>query len=161
MISCIRSANTEVSDQMRKCPKRKQLGEKSLFPVLLLPVFSKVIHTLSPSPSLPSLSFSPSPFTACSPSSPPPLHPLLTLRFCLSSALAALQSLCYGRTRHWGLKVSPDVPADKRRWSTEPEWERGEGRGGCSTLCPGRSAHVQHTCGAIDNRGLSINAAWC
>lgn len=91
IIPCIRSANTEVSDQMRKCPKRKQLGEKSLFPVLLLPVFSKVIHTLSPSPSLLSLSFSPSPFTACSPCSPPPPpHPPLLPVLSLGSSPEAL-----------------------------------------------------------------------
>lgn len=71
----------------------------------------------SPSPSLPTLSLPPSPFTAWSPSQQS-LHPLhlrpTAARFSLlSSALAACQRLCYGRTRHWGLKLSTDVDEDK------------------------------------------------
>lgn len=106
--------------------KRKQLSEKSLLRVLLLAVFSKVIPTLSPSPSLscfPSLLLL---SLCCSPSQS--LHPSTpTSPFSLlSSALAACQRLCCGRTRHWGLKLSTDVPRDKRRWSTRHSREKGE-----------------------------------
>lgn len=60
------------------------LGKRSLFPVLPLPSFPKVIHTLPPS--LPPFSVSPSPFAAWSPSQS--LHPLAPRLAVLSSALA-------------------------------------------------------------------------
>lgn len=70
-----------------------------------------------------------------SPSTPLPPAPCFSPP---SSALAVCQKRCYGRTRHWGLKLSTDVDRDKGRRSTKPKSERG----GRSSLCPGRSTHI-------------------
>lgn len=95
-----------------KKPKRKQPREKSLFPLLPLPMFPKVIHTLSlhlP----PSLAFSLSFCFHCLVALPVPPTPNPPFFSQLSSALAVSQGLCYGQTRHWGLKLSTDVDGDK------------------------------------------------
>lgn len=104
-------------DEKWKSTKSKQSREKSLFPVLPLHRFPKVILSIS----LPLWLFlSPSPFTAWSPSqsllTPTPLASPFSLQLWQLS-VAACQGLCYDRTQHWGLKLSTDVDEDKGRWS--------------------------------------------
>lgn len=116
-----------------KCEKvQKEAAKREKF-VPFAPssyVSQSYTHTLSPSPSLPcflSLLLLSLLGRPPSPSAPPTPAPCFSL---LSSALAACQRLCYGRTRHWGLKLSTDVDGDKGRWSTKPE-----SGGGAAAVC--------------------------
>lgn len=117
---------------------------KSLLQCCFFLACSKVTHSLSPSPLPPSLSFSPSSFKAWLPSQssphPHPSAPTSPAASIPSTALAASQRLCCSRTRLRGLKLSTDVPTDKRRWSMQAAGGGGGVWRGWSMSCSKRSA---------------------